>query len=86
MSSTFATVEDSNTKIAPTLNPGRITPEVLNQWERACLEYFRVKDVPDEKQVRAILSRLKDLYIADWAQANEETLIGLDFTAFMVKL
>ena len=81
-----ATVESSNPKVAPTLTPGKVTPEILHQWERACKEYFRVKGVAQNKKVESILSRLQDLCIADWAEANKATLITLDFLDFIEKL
>ena len=67
----LAAVEGSNLKVAPTLTPGKITPEILHRWERACKEHFRVKRIGATKQVESILSRLLDFNIADWAEANE---------------
>ena len=81
-----ATVESSSPKVPPTLGAGRVTPEVLHQWERACKEYFRVKGVAQKKKVESVLSRLQDLHIADWAEANEAALVQLDFPEFMEKL
>ena len=81
-----ATVESSNPKVPPTLTAGRVTPEVLHQWERACKEYFRVKGVTQKKKVESVLSRLRDLHIADWAEANEANLVQLDFSEFMERL
>ena len=84
--SSLATVEDSNPKVAPTLTPGKVTPEVLHRWERSCKEYFRQKNITDKKKVESILSRLLDFRIADWVEANEAQLKGLDFLTFMGKL
>ena len=84
--SSIATVEDSNPKVAPTLTPGKVTPEVLHQWECLCKEYFRQKNITDKKKVESILSRLLDFRIADWAEANEAQLKVLDFLTFMGKL
>ena len=84
--SASATVEDHNLKVAPTLTPGKITPEVLHRWERSCKEYFRVKNVSEKKKVESVLSRLQDFRIADWAEANEATLVALNFKAFMDEL
>ena len=39
-----------------------------------------------KKKVESILSRLQDLHIADWAEANEAALVQLDFSEFMEKL
>jgi hypothetical protein len=81
-----ATVEGQNPKVAPTLTAGKITPEVLYQWERACKEYFRVKEVTAEKQVVSVLSRLQDISIADWIETDEAVLVALDFPTFMTRL
>ena len=86
MSHSTATVEDHNPKIAPTLTPGLVTPEVLHRWEKACKEYFRVKGITEKKKVESVLSRLQDIRIADWVEANEGTLRSLDFAQFMAKL
>ena len=84
--STLATIDDHNPKVPPTLTPGRVTPEVLLRWERACKEYFRVKSIPEKKKVESILSRLQDVRTADWAEANEAVLKELSFSNFMEKL
>jgi hypothetical protein len=82
----IATVKDRNPNVAPTLTAGRVTPEALHRWERACKEYFRTKQVAADKQVVSVISRLQDLRIADWIEANEATLVALKFPAFMDKL
>ena len=79
----FATVEDINTKVAPTLTPGKITPKILHRWEKLCKEYFRIKSIAESKKVESILSCLQDLRIADWAEANEAILKVLEFSEFM---
>lgn len=86
MASSLASVEDRNPKMAPTLTPGKIIPETLLRWERACKEFFRVKRIDENKKVESILSRLQDVRIANWAEANEATLKALEFPAFMEKL
>ena len=86
MCNSITTVENQNAKVTPTLTLGRITLEVLHQWERACKEYFRTKHVTVGKQVESVLLRLQDLHVADWAEANESDLIALKFPEFMAKL
>ena len=49
--SMLATVEDQNLKVAPTLTQGKITPEILHQWERLCKEYFRVKAISEKRRL-----------------------------------
>ena len=84
--SSAASVESHNPKIAPTLTPGKVTPEVLHQWERACKEFFRIKGIAKENQVESVLSRLQDLRTADWVEANEAVLTALAFPDFMERL
>ena len=72
---TLAAVKDGNPRVAPTLTPGRVTPQGLLRRERFCKEYFRVKNVADTKKV---LSRLRDFRIAVWAEDNEAMLKELD--------
>ena len=81
-----ATVKNQNPKVVPTLIPGRITLEILYQWERACKEYFRVKHITVAKQVESILLQLQDLHVADWAEVNEGVLMALKFPEFMARL
>ena len=83
---TSGTVEDRDSRVAPALPPGTITPELLYRWERSCKEFFRVKNVSKTKQVESVIWQLKDLRIAHWAEVNEMALIDLDFAAFMEKL
>ena len=84
--SSVATVKGQNPKIAPILTAGRVTPEVLHQWERACKEHFRIKHVDKDKQVESVLSRIQDFRTADWIEANEAILVALPFSGFMEKL
>ena len=44
---------------------GKVTPEVLYQWERVGREFFRIKGIAKENQVESILSRLQDLRTTD---------------------
>ena len=84
--SNIATAKTQNPRVPPTLTAGRVTPEVLYRWERACKEYFRVERVAQDKQVESVLFRLQDLRIANWVEANEATLTALGFPEFMDQL
>lgn len=64
--SPLATVEDHNSKIPPTLTPGKVTPEILHRWEKLCKKYFRIKKVAEKLKVESVLSRIQDLRLADW--------------------
>ena len=68
------------------MTPGLVTLKVLHRWEKACKEYFRVKGITERKKVESVLSRLQDIHIADWIEANEMSLVGITFVDFMMKL
>ena len=79
-------VESRNPKVPPTLTAGKITPEVLHRWERACKDHFRTKRIGEEAQVGSVLYRLEDLQLANWVEANEVILTALKFPVFMDRL
>ena len=81
-----ATVEARNPKVPPTLTAGKITPEALHRWERACKDHFRVKHVAENQQVESVLFRLEDLQLSNWIEANETVLTALKFPDFMDRL
>lgn len=43
----LACIRQSSSKVPPTLTEGTITPEILHRWERACLDHFHHKKIPD---------------------------------------
>ena len=81
-----ASVEARNPKVPPTLTAGKITPEALHRWERACKDHFRVKHIAEDQQVASVLFRLEDLQLSNWIEANEAVLTALKFPAFMDRL
>jgi hypothetical protein len=55
-----ASVEQANAKLPPSLTSGTISPEILYQWERAALNFFRVKSIPAAERVINVIYELKD--------------------------
>ena len=82
----LAFIQQSSSKVPPILTPGIITPEILHQWERACLNYFRHRRIGPSVQVEDVLFEVKDLRLSRWIEAREESLKDLSFSAFMSEL
>ncbi|KAJ8453900.1 hypothetical protein ONZ51_g13339 [Trametes cubensis] len=55
-----------NVKAAPTLGEGKITPAVVNAWELGCLQYFRDRDIDDDKQVMKASNGIANEIVRDW--------------------
>ena len=85
MSTGNATLEYHGSSRAPTLSAGQVSPEVLWDFEEACLNYFNrnKKKIAAEEQTGAILGEMLDFRIRDWISNNRSRLTALDFSAFM---
>ncbi|KAG6884130.1 hypothetical protein C0992_006940 [Termitomyces sp. T32_za158] len=59
-----ATVEDKSTKL-PVVTEGDLTPEVIKDFEHACLDFFDNKDIKPEDQVKRMLVSFKDHCLHD---------------------
>ena len=82
----LARIQQSSSKVPPTLTEGTITPEILYRWERACLDYFHHKKVGGDKQVEDILFEIKDLRLSRWIEARGSALKVIPFASFMDEL
>ncbi|KAL6299292.1 hypothetical protein BKA93DRAFT_753563 [Sparassis latifolia] len=69
----------------PILLPGDITPDVMREYEHACLGYFDHKSIEDNVQVRKIIVGLKDSHVHDWIAADRARIQSLTFKEFMTK-
>ncbi len=73
-----------NSKAAPTLGEGTITPAVLSAWENGCFMFFRERDIADDKKVMKAVSQISNEVISDWYHADYERFDNMtwdDFTA-----
>jgi hypothetical protein len=74
--------QDSPAK-PPVLHPGDITPAVMREFEDSCIGYFENKEIEADKQVRKILTCLRDSRIKDWISTDRDRLLQLSFSEFM---
>jgi hypothetical protein len=81
-----AYILQTSSKQPPSLMAGKITSELLHQWERACLNYFCIKAVQDEDRVPDILFELKDPLVDAWVCGNTDNLLLMTFPVFMEEL
>jgi hypothetical protein len=70
--SKHAYVEQDSAAKLPTLHAGDVSPSVMRDFEEACIGYFEMKEIADDKQVRKILPGLKDSRIRDWITSDHE--------------
>jgi hypothetical protein len=64
---------------------GDITLDIMCEYEDDCINFFDAKEIPTDKQVRKILTGIKDHRIKDWISVERETLLALSFEDFMSK-
>ncbi|KAH9931400.1 hypothetical protein B0H21DRAFT_699847, partial [Amylocystis lapponica] len=80
---TVATVVHTSTKHVPLLTPGKITPQVLHNWEHACRQYFKEKDIADVKKVAKVTGGLQDELMRDWYYNDSDTFDGMSWANFV---
>jgi hypothetical protein len=80
-----AYVEQESSSKQPILHPGDITPAVMREFEDSCMGYFENKEIADDKQVRKILSGLRNTHIKDWISTNRNRILSLSFDDFMTE-
>ena len=68
------------------LTAGKVTPQILHEWEEACDGYFYHKKVKAEDQVHTVVLGLKDYCVADWYRASQVEVIALTFDEFKTAL
>jgi hypothetical protein len=81
----LAKVEQDSPNKVPVLLQGDLTPSVMRQYENACLGFFEGKEIAPEKQVRKILTGLRDDCIQEWISIDRDEILGLMFAEFMVE-
>ncbi|KIM87980.1 hypothetical protein PILCRDRAFT_3692 [Piloderma croceum F 1598] len=81
----LAKVEQDSPNKVPVLLQGDLTPSVMRQYENACLGFFEGKEIAPEKQVRKILTGLRDDRIQEWISIDRDEILGLTFAEFMVE-
>ncbi|KAJ7346911.1 hypothetical protein DFH08DRAFT_700336, partial [Mycena albidolilacea] len=82
----YAEVEQHGSR-PPVLKPGDITALVVRDFENAALNWFAMKNVPDEQQVSQILGSFRDTRHIAWLRpaAERSRVKKLSFDAFMAE-
>jgi hypothetical protein len=81
--SEFAEVKQKDQTKPLILTVGKITPKVLYNFADGCDAYFFHKQIAVDKQVQAVILRLKDHRICDWYCPSKATIIAMTFVDFM---
>ncbi len=71
-----------NPKAAPSLGEGRITPGVLSAWENYCFQYFRDREIEDDRKVQKACMQIGNELILDWYHADIERFDNMSWEDF----
>ncbi|RXW17265.1 hypothetical protein EST38_g8578 [Candolleomyces aberdarensis] len=78
------TVLEVATKAPPALKPGDVDPELAQQFENACNNFFLEKGVKEEDQVKRVLNTsFHDNRMVHWVDCNRAALEAMKFCDFM---
>lgn len=78
----YAKVEQDQVKL-PTLTPGELTPAVWKDWQLACMNFFRAKQVPDAEQVAKIAFQMRDPTMRQWYISEQVDIDAMTFVDYM---
>jgi hypothetical protein len=67
----------------PVISPGKLTPDLLFDFENGAYAYFSFKDVKTEKEVSKIAGGLQDGRVQTWYCLNRVAVDTAGFPAFM---
>jgi hypothetical protein len=67
----------------PVISPGKLTPDLLFNFENSAYTYFLFKDIKAEKEVSKIAGSLQDGCIQTWYCLNRVAVDAAGFPAFM---
>ena len=75
-------------KTPPILDPGRITPAVVMEFQEYATAFFAKTKTPEEEQVTALLTSFREPMVANWAKMNKFRFCaaGFTFPMFMTEL
>ncbi|OJT03284.1 Transposon Tf2-1 polyprotein, partial [Trametes pubescens] len=85
MSNAEAEVKTSS-KGPPVLCDGKITPSVLNKWELGCMQYFREKEIEDDKMVLRVGGSIANEVVRDWYINDYERYDTMTWDAFLAAI
>ena len=67
----------------PAITPGRLTPNLLFDFENGAYSYFSFKDIKAEKEVLKVAGGLQDGRIQTWYRLNRAAVDAAGLSAFM---
>ena len=67
----------------PVITPGKLTPDLLFNFENGTYSYFSFKDVKPEKEVSKVAGGLQDGRVQTWYRLNRAVADSAGFAAFM---
>jgi hypothetical protein len=83
----IATVIQTSATKPPTLTAGKLTPEIVREFEECCISYFDAKlEIEPKDYVRRIGGSLHDRVIADWYGTNRVRFCAMAFEDFISEL
>jgi hypothetical protein len=65
------------------ITPGKLTPDLLFDFENGAYSYFSFKEVKPEKEVAKVAGGLQDGHVQTWYRLNCAAIDATGFTAFM---
>ena len=65
------------------ITPGKLTPDLLFDFENGAYSYFAFKDVKPEKEVSKVASRLQDACVQTLYRLNHVAVDAAGFAMFM---
>ena len=78
----FCHVEQEGNKI-PILSAGELTPSVWKDFRIACIQFFKAKAIPPERQVGYIGFQMKEPAMHSWYEADMEMYDTMAFDNFI---
>ena len=75
-------------KTPPILDPGRVTPAVVIEFQEYATAFFTKTKTPEEEQVKSLLTSFCEPTVANWAKMNKDRFCaaGFTFAMFMTEL
>jgi hypothetical protein len=67
----------------PVITPGKLTPDLLFDFENGAYSYFSFKEVKPEKEVAKVAGGLQDGRVQTWYRLNRAAIDAAGFNKFM---
>ena len=81
--SSTASVIHTSIKQVPILTSGKLTPDVILQWDIACDRYFGERVIAEDSMVVKASAGFQDVAVTDWYRVNRDKLNALSWAEFL---